>query len=125
MTDELEPGLFVTDAQLHNELAPKLGKDAFAAAIKALEREGFPPKIALFRGRYFPAVKAWLDVKYGVRGNATGITAEDGPENFGATAGQKTGLQDRPARAALLDSQPGRARPDGFPRQVHPAPARR
>lgn len=76
--------LFVTDRELHHLLAPHVGRDRFAATIKALEREGFPKTISLFRGRYFPLVKAWLDEKYGMRGNGVTSTAEDGPENFDA-----------------------------------------
>ncbi len=79
----IEP-LFIRDEELRQQMAPHVGRDRFAGAIKTLEAEGFPKTIELFRGRYLPAVKAWLDEKYGMDSNGHLIISEDGPENFDA-----------------------------------------
>ncbi len=76
--------LFVDDQELRHLMAPHVGRDRFAAAIKALEREGFPERNPLFRGRYFPAVKTWLDQRYGAGSNGATSTAQDEPEDFDA-----------------------------------------
>jgi len=34
--------LYVSERELHRRLAPHMGVDAFKAAIRAAEREGFP-----------------------------------------------------------------------------------
>ncbi len=52
------PPLFVEDDELRDLIAPHVGKDRFAATVRDLELKGFPPRTALFRARYFPAVKA-------------------------------------------------------------------
>jgi hypothetical protein len=114
----IEP-LFIRDEELRQQMAPHVGKDRFAGAIKALEPEGFPKTISLFRGRYFPAVKAWLDEKYGVGSNGHLITAQDGPEQFDAAKGRRPRLQAK-GMQPLLDRPPSSPRPDGLPRRLHP-----
>ncbi len=120
------PSLHVSERELHRLVARHMGWDAFKAAIKDAEVRGFPSVSALFKGRYLPAVKAWLDQENGVGGNATGSSAQDGPENFeNATAGRQAGVQERTSRPTILDRQPSGARPYELPRPVHRAPARR
>jgi len=78
--------LFVDDDRLRARLAPQMGKDRFRAAVRSLERtQGFPRTHALWKGRYWPAVKAWMDQDQGVRdGKFIGSyeEAEDGPEHW-------------------------------------------
>jgi hypothetical protein len=119
-----ERSLFVTDQDLRRLVAPHMGKESFGAAIKTLEAEGFPPVKPLFRGRFFPAVRAWLEQKYGVSANAVDSTAEDGTENF-APQRQHAGIEARSPRPPLLDREADRTGPDGLPGTVHPFAAGR
>src|SRR5947208_9788524 len=54
--------LFVDDDELRRRINPKIGRDRFRSVLRALEAKypDFPKIHALFRGRYWPAVKAWL-----------------------------------------------------------------
>jgi hypothetical protein len=119
-----ETALFVTDDELHKLIAPHLGRDRFRAALKTCERGDplFPRINPLWRGRYWPAVRAWLDRDQEVGSNGS---IQDGPENFDAPTRQSTRAKARPSPAALLDRPASGPRPHGFPRQVHPAPSRR
>jgi hypothetical protein len=78
--------LFVDDDELRRRINPKIGRDRFRSALRALEAKypDFPKIHALFRGRYWPAVKAWLDGKNGVRDNDRIAPGQDGPEYFDA-----------------------------------------
>lgn len=59
--------LFVTEAQCAERLG--LNLDQFKTAIISAEIEGFPKKDEVFGSRrYWPAVKAWLDNRYGLSG---------------------------------------------------------
>jgi hypothetical protein len=80
--------LFIDDDELRRRLNPKMGRDRFRSALRAIEEKhrDFPRIHALFRGRYWPAVRAWLDNKNGVRDNGRTATAQDGPETFDAPA---------------------------------------
>lgn len=77
--------LFVTDAQCAERLG--LTTDQFKNVLPAVTRSGFPAKDELFANRrYWPAVKAWLDHRYGLS-QGDGITVPpglDGPEHWGA-----------------------------------------
>jgi hypothetical protein len=114
--------LFVTDGELHERIAPHLGRDRFRAALKQCERADplFPRIHSLWRGRYWPAVRAWLDRAQEVGSNDFAGSVQDGPENFNAPSRQSPRPKARPKPAALLDRPAGRSRPHGFPRQVHP-----
>jgi hypothetical protein len=81
----LELALFVTEEGLHQRIAPHLGRDRFRAALKDCERDLLFPRIhTLWRGRYWPAVRAWLDRNQGVSSNDFAGSVQDGPENFDA-----------------------------------------
>ena len=124
--------LFVHDRELHRLINPKLGWDRFRAAVRNAEHLGFPRVHSVWGGRYWPGVKAWFHKHAGSGEFAADV--EDGPENFGrdehGSTGQRTRSQAGPRSQGrnnpiLLDGAPGRAGPDGLPRLVHPAAARR
>jgi len=80
--------LFVDDDELRRRINPKMGRERFRSAIRALEAK-FPdfPKIhALWQGRYWPAVKQWLDDESGVGKPARISAVQDGAENFDVPA---------------------------------------
>jgi hypothetical protein len=130
-------GLFVRDRELRRRICPDLGMDRFKAVLKTWERDGFPKTNALTGGRYWPAVRAWLDSRYGAHEKLFGEDAHDGPENFGNSGRDEDGTTRQGARPqarphpqgrntpTLLDGQAGRAQPDGFPRLICPPAARR
>jgi len=105
---------FVDDRELHRRINPKIGWDRFRATVREAEDRGFPRIRTLWGGRYWPAVKAWLDNDNGVRNDGYVGDTQDGPEHFDATEGQEARLQDRPHPAgrhapALLDRRERRA----------------
>jgi hypothetical protein len=75
--------LFVTDAQCAERLG--LTTDEFKNALLVATKSGFPAKDELFaKRRYWPAVRAWLDRRYGLS-TMDGVTAPpglDGKENW-------------------------------------------
>jgi hypothetical protein len=122
---DIASALYVDDAELRRRINPKMGMERFRAALKAAEAQGFPKERALWGGRYWPAVRAWLDRECGIAHNAGG-DGVDGPENFDAPARQSPRTETRPHRprrhdALVLDGEAGGARPDGLPRPVHSA----
>jgi hypothetical protein len=126
--EALDQALYVDDRELHRRVAPHLGKDRFRAAILACERRDFPRVNALFRGRYWPAVRQWLDRENGVGSNAPGSTAaDDGLETFDAVPRKSARPKRRPVSpgageaVALLVREERGAGHDGFPRRLHPA----
>jgi hypothetical protein len=94
--DDVERGqgtyaVYVDENELHRRVAPHMGKDRFRAAVRVCELRGFPPVNPLWHGRYWPAVKRWLDDENGVGNDGcTGIT-QDGPENFDAPPKRRPG----------------------------------
>lgn len=128
--ERIASALFVDDEELRQRLNPKLGRDRFAAILKAIEEKSpdFPRIHRLWGGRYWPKLKAWLDNDCGVANHELTLTdsAEDGPETFDdAPARQDTRAQDRPHAARrhpvdLLDRPSGGARHQGLSGSVHP-----
>jgi hypothetical protein len=114
--------IFVTDDQLHQLIAPHLGRDRFRAVLRECERSDplFPRKQSLWGGRYLPSVCYWLDRSQGIHSNVFAGLVQDGPENFNAPTRKSSRPKTRPAPATLLDSPAGSPRPHGFSRQVHP-----
>ena len=114
-------GLYLDWESLRREINPRLGRDRFRALIKEKQaRGGFPPFDEEWGGFYWPRVKEWLDSQNRVGAeNAAVAHVEDGQETFDATPRKKARLQDRPAQAAVLDRQPGHARPDGVSRHLY------
>ena len=123
--------LFVDEHELHRRVAPHMGEKRFRAAVRAAEQHGFPPVKALWGGRYWPAVKKWLDKDNGVENDELATRAEDGEETFDSASEQRgAGAQARPYppgrdAAVLLDREAGRARPARLPGQVRAVAARR
>jgi hypothetical protein len=74
--------LFVDEDELRRRINPKMGRDPFHAAVREAEQHGFPKIHRLWRGRYWPAVQAWLDSDNGLAKNEFCANAEDGPEQF-------------------------------------------
>jgi len=111
--------LFVDDDELRRRINPKIGRDRFRAHIRLLEHEGFPRIHALFGGRYWPKVKAWLDKYNEVNNHDVGADAQDGQEHFDAPSRTRPGPQTRPAPAAVLDRQAGGPGSQGIPRRLH------
>lgn len=62
------PKLFVTDAECAERIG--LTTEQFKDALLAAKKAGFPMKDPLFENRrYWPAVRAWLDRRYGLYGS--------------------------------------------------------
>lgn len=78
------PALFVNDDELRNRINPNIGRDRFRSAIRAIEtrHRDFPRIDSLFRGRYWPAVQAWLDRHNGLD-QAGAMDGQDGEETWG------------------------------------------
>jgi hypothetical protein len=114
-------GLYVGWDELHELVAPRIGRDRFRALIKLkVLHAGFPPFRDEWEGFYRPAVKAWLDNDNGVatHGPVAG-DVQDGPENFDAAPRKKAGLQNRSSRPSVLVRETGNPRPQGVPRHLH------
>lgn len=78
---ESSPRLFVSDS----ELVEMLGctRDKGRAAIRTLEREGFPRPDPVFGNRrYWPAVREFLDRRYGLGAKSSSPVVPDGAENW-------------------------------------------
>jgi hypothetical protein len=72
--------LFVTEA----EIARRLGQTrcGWAAKAEVLERHGLPRRDPLIGGRYWPAIVAFFDRRYGV--SNVEMSQPDGGENLDA-----------------------------------------
>jgi hypothetical protein len=73
-------GLFVTEA----EIARRLGQTQreWAATAEVLERHGLPRRDPLIGGRYWPAIVAFFNRRYGV--SNVEVSQPDGGENLDA-----------------------------------------
>ena len=122
---ENSPPLFLSDDDIRLRINPKIGRDRFRSILRTLE-DRFPdfPRISrVFGGRYWPAVRAWLDDDQGVRKDAASTTAQDGPETFDAPTQRQPRLEvaeDEEGETALLGCETGRPGSDGLPGQNHP-----
>ena len=74
-------GLFPCDSEIARRLS--IGEDKFRTIAKALERNGFPPRDALIGRRYWPAVVAFWNRRYGIASVAS-PSLPDGEENLDA-----------------------------------------
>ncbi len=80
------PPLFPKDTEIAAALYgdDKEAAKAFLTRIPHLENDGFPKASVVYGRRYWPAVKAYLDARMGVR--AALPVAEDGEENWNEPA---------------------------------------
>jgi hypothetical protein len=121
--------LYCDDRELRRRIAPHLGLATFKATLRACEAKdpNFPRVSPLWRGRYFPAVKAWLDRNEGLDDHGlTSPTTEDGPETFDAAPRKSPRVEGRPVPAgarpppAVLVREERGEGPHGLPRRLHP-----
>lgn len=89
--------LFVRDDDLRDRVAPHLGRAAFVRLVVELEADGFPRVDPQFRGRYWPAVVAFLDRRAGLR-DASPLVV-DGAETWGGDSGGKAPRARLPAKS--------------------------
>lgn len=77
--------LFPKDSEIAEALygSDKEAAKAFLTRIPHLENDGFPKASVVYGRRYWPAVKAYLDARMGVRAGAMPV-AEDGEEIWDA-----------------------------------------
>ncbi|WP_181902991.1 hypothetical protein [Methylovirgula ligni] len=78
---EAPDALYLTDDELWQRISPHLTRVAFTKLVLELETRGFPRKDALFGGRYYPAVRAWLDRRAGIGKDIPAVV--DGQETWG------------------------------------------
>jgi hypothetical protein len=75
--------LFATDLELGAALLGQGRAREFTGIATMLEREGFPPVLALWGGRYVPAVRAFLDQMHGGAAPvARPVQAMENPDAF-------------------------------------------
>ena len=75
-----EQGLFPSEIEIARRLSQEPA--AWAAKSRVLERSGLPKVDALMGGRYWPAVLAWWNRRYGL--SSTNVFEPDGGENLDA-----------------------------------------
>ena len=73
-------GLFVSDAELVRMLG--CSETRGKAAIRAWEGEGFPQPDPLVGRRYLPAVRTFLDRRYGIGASSSSPLKPDGAESW-------------------------------------------
>lgn len=69
--------LYVTDDECARRVMGEGKTSDWKAASKVLERHGLPPVDPMFGGRYWPAVRAFLDARHGLR-NVGDLTTDGG-----------------------------------------------
>lgn len=77
-----QASLFVSDEELRQQLCPRVSLRRFRTTLRALELRKFPKINHAFGGRYFPAVRAWLDSEHGLNQNLSLPPVEDGEEHW-------------------------------------------
>ena len=71
-------GLFPSEAEIARRLSQT--PQEWAAKARVLERDGLPRIDPLMGGRYWPAVRAYFQARYGLSGAEA--LAPDGPEHL-------------------------------------------
>ncbi|GEO13544.1 hypothetical protein [Microvirga aerophila] len=78
--------LYPTEQQIAREVLPPHRVSAWDGIAAVLERRGLPKVDPLFGGRYWPAVKAFLDRRHGLIESSL-VTRPDGEENWDGKPG--------------------------------------
>jgi hypothetical protein len=73
-------GLFPCEAEIARRLSQNLSD--WKAKASVLERDGLPRVDPIMGGRYWPAVKAWWNRRYGL--SNVEVSQPDGEENLNA-----------------------------------------
>jgi hypothetical protein len=120
--------LYQNDEALRAAIAPHLSRAAFARVIGELERYGFPKADPLFKARYAPAVRAWLDKQAGLR--KIEAQAPDGEETWDHAGTQPDAGSHRPekkagARSAVLVRRQSVDESQGISSPLDPLTSRR
>ena len=120
--------LYQNDEALRAAIAPHLSRAAFARVIDELERYGFPKADPLFKARYAPAVRAWLDKQAGLRKIEAQVP--DGEETWDDGGTQPDARAHRPEeksrpRSALLDRRQSVDESEGISGPLDPFTRRR
>lgn len=74
--------LYLSDREIGRVLLGPRRAGEFVALAPLLEREGLPQIDGLFGGRYWPAVRLWLDRRNGIVDAAAPAAIVDGQEDF-------------------------------------------
>ena len=127
------PSRFLDDLALKDALAPHMKLATFTRALAELERRGFPKRDPLFRGRYWPAVSAWLDERAGMRVNGARLDpfAWQAPDGMETWDDEKPDARpDRPPakerpRSSVLERREPLDQAAGLPRPLDPFTERR
>jgi hypothetical protein len=120
--------LYQNDEALRAAIAPHLSRAAFARVIGELERYGFPKADPLFKARYAPAVRAWLDKQAGL--SKIEPQVQDGQETWD-DGGAKPDARANSAeakigpRSSLLERRQRLAESEGLSRPLDPFTLRR
>jgi hypothetical protein len=93
-SDEPIP-LYPTEEQIARAVLPPDKTKEWDGIASVLERRGFPQIDPLLGGRYWPAVKAFLDRRHGLT-DATPAAAVDGEENWDAPKSSSRTARPRP-----------------------------
>ncbi len=79
--DVAEPPLYMADDAIAARVIGRERVREWPGIVAALERQGFPPANPLFGGRYWPAVRVWLDRFNGISDSQAAPMA-DGVEDM-------------------------------------------
>jgi hypothetical protein len=119
--------LYLPEDELRLVVAPHLSRPTFARLVGQLELRGFPKPHPLFKARYLPAVRVWLDNDAGLgKSSPMAIDGEetwDGPTKRDAGA-EGVQSQNRTAKALLERGEP-LDQGEGLSRKLDPFTARR
>ena len=74
--------LYLSDAEVARRVVGPARAREWDGIAAVLEREGFPKADPLLGGRYWPAVRAFLDRRHQVATTISPSSAADGQENW-------------------------------------------
>lgn len=75
------PSLYLSEPEIAELVLPPTKAREWPDIAAVLEREGLPRIDPIMGGRYWPAVRAWLDRRHGLRKGHVTATA-DGEESW-------------------------------------------